>query len=72
MLRRRAFPRHRGGDKIMSMMKKRTRPTALGVLGGALAMLVLVMLAACDSERQVQGGASDHGAGGRVKLGLPF
>ena len=37
-----------------------------------IALLMLVAIAACAGHDSVQGGASDHGGGGRVKLGIPF
>ena len=36
------------------------------------AFVLTLTLGACDSTRKVEGGASDNGGGGRVKLGLPF
>ena len=54
------------------MARSRNHHPGIGVITRSIALLLLVMLAACDSSREVQGGASDHGAGGRIKLGLPF
>jgi hypothetical protein len=54
------------------MWSLRSRDARLGVIARSIVAIVLLTLAACDSSRAVQGGASNHGAGGRVKLGLPF
>jgi len=37
-----------------------------------LSFLLSVALAACDTTRRVEGGASDNGGGGRVRIGVPF
>jgi hypothetical protein len=38
----------------------------------ALIGLMLVALAACEGMGSAQGGASDGGAHGRIKTGVPF
>jgi hypothetical protein len=37
-----------------------------------VALSLALTLAACEATHKVEGGASDNGGGGRIKLGLPF
>jgi hypothetical protein len=38
----------------------------------ALLAMIFGALAACGSSGSAQGGATDDGGGGRIKLGFPF
>jgi hypothetical protein len=37
-----------------------------------LLAIILAGLSACDTTRSAQGGATDNGAGGRIKIGFPL
>jgi hypothetical protein len=54
----------------MSAMGWRARTTRTVPL--ALVALLLVALSACEGMGSAQGGASDHGRHGRIKMGVPF
>ena len=53
-------------------MRWRGPPNATVLVSLAMLLALLFILGACESSRNVEGGASDKGAGGRVKIGLPF
>ena len=38
----------------------------------AVLAVILGMLAACGTSGSAQGGASENGGGGRIRIGVPF
>ena len=54
------------------MSNMRWRAGTLWIFPLALVVLMLVSLAACEGMGSAQGGASDGGAHGRIKMGVPF
>jgi hypothetical protein len=54
----------------MSHMHRRDR--SLSIVAFALVALALTALSACDGMGRARAGASDRGAHGRIKMGVPF